>query len=453
MGIHTTLFDVGFVDFFEKIDELIKNVDAGIAQQFILNIFAPGYFGRSALLLRIWDKYESKMPGCLLSYDKEFKLANILKTCIDEISFRLPPRIVVVQDDYRESQDIEWLKELLVDLAKKALKDKRVTLLLIDDFDLWPDKDREWFTQEVLVPVVNTKKVVVLYTSKREFVFTDEFNLRMRREGYELRGFTQDAVANLYPTYESLATDIVAVTGGLPLMTEGFIQELELSEVKSSSDYHSRQQKLLEQYYSKYLDEVVFKGFLPDEKELVKVLAIPRRFGYSVLRRYLKLLMPDQCGEEVAPEEPVLDFMEERGLLNWRHFQGGGYTLNPSLRTMLLYYIKFRESKLYSKAIRALSTIYADLLKEDHKVTHFVELVYYRIRVTEIETQDFNIDVGRAIIRKEFEKYILNGDLGTWRGDDIDSLHNLLDNDNELKDYVPEDVLSHLKRNVPNGVI
>ena len=449
--VYPTLYDLGYRNLLQSIDSFIKNVKLGVANQFVYNIFAPNGFGKTILLLRIWDKYEQSYPGSLIQVKPEaFHLADTLKYCINEVCERLPRRVTSIPDDYTQSTDQVWLGDVLVSLIKKAGDYEKITLLLIDDFDLWPENERMWFTKQILVPSVNTKKVAIIFTSKREIRFTDEFNLRMRREGYELQGVSPESIASLYPEYRAIADEIIHVTGGLPVLAEELLQEFKSSKVNTAEDYYSREHLLLEEYYApQYIDDIVFKNFTQVEKATVEALSFPRWFGYSVLRRFLKVMLPDSYGGLDAPEETVLAFMQERGLVSWR--LQGGYTLNPSLRLYLRGYMKFRQPDIYEKAQLALISIYQDVLDEDFRVNYFIELLYHSLREAEVQKESFDLGTGREIIRREFDKYILTEKLEQWRSDDINDLRNFLKDDEYLKLYVAEDILECLNENISNG--
>ena len=166
-----------------------------------MNIFAPSrIFDKQAYLQEIWNEYEYVIPTSLVQVnqqtEEEFVLLDFLKKIVDELMFRLPPRIVPSIEGKQTKED---LSRLLLDLFKITKKYGKVSLLLIDGYNWIPIDERRWFQNNVLSPASLTGKIAVVFTSETEMRFTENFELRMRLESRNLHALDNITISNALP--------------------------------------------------------------------------------------------------------------------------------------------------------------------------------------------------------------------------------------------------------------
>jgi len=433
----------------ERVQKFTEDIKNNLASApFFLNVFAPKGFGKTAFLEQIWDKYERILPTSLVhagDFRKEdgktLALCKLLIHIIDQLGERLPRRVAPLLSDYVDWTNEKQLAELLLKLVSDAKTYKKVTLLLIDDYDLIPEKQQRWFQEKILSPASRTKKVAVVLTSDTELRFTESFVLRMRLECRELTGLDPKAISRALPEYEEIAGEIHRITGGLPLLTEEFIEQLEHSQVKTAADFQSHAQELTGKYYRTYVEEMFLADLPSDIRETMLTLSILRRFDVKVLKMILPDLLPEPYQSYGTAD--YLDLIDRlRPWVEWR--RQGGYALNPAFRLMLQGYVLTIKPDLYKRANRAAEVMYRGWLESEYRKHYLIELLYHVLALYRAEKGNALFPVqdkmSQAKVGDELLEYLTENGGRRLQDVDMDALRNSLEQDPDLKNYVPVDV-------------
>jgi hypothetical protein len=434
----------------ERVQDFIEDIKKEITTCFFLNLFAPKGFGKTAFLKQIWEDYECVLPASLVHMGhfhqdngEVIALDDLLIHIIDQLGERLPRRVAPLPSDYENWTNENQFAELLLQLVSGAKEFEKVTLLLIDDYDLMPEEQRRWFQENIFSPLARTRKVAVILTSKTELRFTESFDLRMRLESRELLSLDSEAISRALPEYEGIAGKIHRITGGLPLLTEEFIEQLEASQVTTPADFRAHAQELARKYYRAYVEGKVLADLAPDIRETVLVLALLRRFDVKVLKEILPKLLPESYHDYGTGD--YLDLIDRlRPWVQWR--RQGGYTLNPAFRMMLQGYALTVKPDLYERVNRAAVILYQGWLESEYREHYLIELLYHVLVLYRAEkghglffVQD---EMSQVKVSDELLKH-LTGDSGRLLEADLDALHalrNSLEQDPDLKNYISEDV-------------
>jgi len=429
----------------ERVQEFIEDIKNSVATCFFLNLFAPKGFGKTVFLEQVWKDYERVLPVSLVHMgkfcqksDEAFALDNLLVHIIRDLGERLPRRVASLPSDYENWMNENQLAELLLCLVSGAKEFEKVSVLLIDDYDLMSEKQGRWFQENIFSPIARTRKVGVILTSKTELRFAESFDLRMRLESHELSSLDPEAISRALPKYEAIAGEIHRITGGLPLLTEEFIEQLETSQVIIPNGFRLHAQELSRKYYRTYVEEKVLADLTPDLRETVLIMALLRRFDVKMLKEVLPRLLPELY--QVYGTADYLDLIDRlRPWVQWR--RQGGYTLNPAFRTMLQGYTLTVKPDLFKGVNRTAVILYQGWLESEYREYYLLELLYHRLVLLESE-KDSTPPTLLMALGKELQPYISGeSKAGSRRMDDLDSLRNSLLQDPDLKDYVSEDVL------------
>ena len=428
----------------------IKNDLAGAPS--FLNLFAPKGFGKTALLEQIWKDYERVLPASLvrvgdfLNKDGEdIAMRGLLVHIIRDFGERLPTRVAPLPSNYADWTNEKQLAELLLGVIAGAKNYEKVALLLIDDYDSMPEDQRRWFQENVLSPASRKGKIAVVLTSETELRFTESFDLRMRLECRELTSLDPEAISRALPQYEGIAGEIHRITGGLPLLTEEFIKQLEASHVTTSDDFRAHAQELAGKYYRAYVEERVLADLAPDIRETMLTFALMRRFDIRVLKEILPDLLPQfYQGYGTADYLDLIDRL--RPWVEWR--RQGGYALNSAFRLMLEGYVLTIRPDLYKKVNRALEVMYRRWLKDEYREYYLIELLYHVLILYRAEKGNglFPMwdEMSRARVSNELLEYLREGGHRLQEAD-LDSLYNSLTQDPDLRHYISDDTLKTIQ--------
>jgi hypothetical protein len=418
--------------------EFVEIVKAGVAQYLILNLFASAGFGKTMLLEDLWKKYECVLPASLVrvrDFQKEtFDLCGLLIHVIHDLGDRIPKRVAGLPADYKDSKNKEWLAEQLIALVSGAKVFEKATLLLFDDYNCLPKKDRRWFESEIFVPLVKAKSIAIILTSERELRLN--FDLRMRLENRELSSLSTEAISETLPEYSEIAGEIHRISGGIPLLTEELVRQLKAAQV-TVTDFQSRRQGLVREFYQTYLQEVIFKNVSQEIQETIMVLALLRRFDVKVMGKVLPAVLPHYYETYNTPE--YLELIEQplKSWVQWR--MQGGYALNPAYRVLVPEYVLTEDPELYEQVNRVALASHRELLKiEGYREYYLLELLYHRLVLDSIERKS---KATESRLSDELYKYVGGEDAASIQAADLDSLRNSLKQDMDLKDHVSESVL------------
>ena len=425
----------------------IEEIKTGTANHFLFNLFATPGFGRTAFLDEIWSEYEEATLPISFVRVNSFKKDGLISTCdllihvLQELDFRLSKRVSQLPADYESFTDREVLAEQVVGVFSRAKESEKVILLLLDDYDHLSSDVSRWFERKVLGPLVKTKKVAVVLTSEFELRFTEEFDLRMRLESYELKSWNSDEIAQSFPQYEEIARKIHTITGGMPLLTRGLIQQLAVAKVSTAIDFQSHELQLVQQYHRTLVDENIFQGFSPEMRLTLQALAILRRFDIKILKEILPKVLPESYGNSSTAN--FLDLIEQLGSrVQWR--MQGGYALNDALQLVLRNYALIENPNLYRQVNRTAVVLYRDLLQQEYREHYLMELLYHGLVLLQ-----FAKDAGLSPavqIGDELLDFLNGDDAAPVQIVELDSLRNSLMRDPDLKVHVSDDVLQEIQR-------
>jgi hypothetical protein len=438
----------------ERVQELIEDIRNDISTCFFLNLFAPKGFGKTVFLEQIWDEHERVLPASLVCVgdfrkkdDKVIALRDLLVHIIHDLGDRLPRRVAPLPSDYADWTNEKQLAELLLNLFSGAKEFEKATLLLIDDYDLMPEEQRRWLQENVFSPACRTRKIAVVLTSETELRFTESFELRMRLECRELTSLDPEAISRALPEYEGIAGEIHRITGGLPVLTEQFVEQLRVFQVKTFADLQAHAQELTNKYYRAYVEDKVLAELAPDIQETVLVLALLRRFDVKVLRESLPNLLPEPYqGYGTADYLDLIDRL--RPWVQWR--RQGGYALNLAFRMLLQGYVLTIRPNLYKQVNRAVEILYRGWLESEYREHYLIELLYHVLALYRAEkgyglfpVQD---EMSQVRVSDELLKYLAGDGGGRLQAADVDALRNSLEQDPDLKPYVSESALTAIQR-------
>jgi hypothetical protein len=436
----------------KRATEFVENVKAGIATYLLLNFFALAGFGKTALLEQVWARYERVLPASFVRVnsfrreDAPFALCGLLIQIIEQLGLRLPRRIVELPPDYKDSKDEFWLADLLVKLVSGAGEFEKATLLLLDDYDVIPREARRWLEERVLGQLVKTRKTAIILTSESELRFS-QFDLRMRLESCELSSLSAEVVSRALPEYAEFAPAIHRITGGLPIFTQGLIQQMEAAHIATAADFHSRERELLAKYYRIHVRETVLRDVVPDKRETILTLALLRRFDVAVLRGILPKVLPDYYPNDYGTAE-YLSLIEDLGSwVRWR--RQGGYALNEALRMGLQGYVLLENPGLYEQVNRAAVVFYREWLKKEYREPCLTELLYHELVLLRFENRSLSSstqdEMAQARIGDVLLRYLESESIARIQERDLDSLRNSLLQDEDLKGYISEDVQREIR--------
>lgn len=343
---------------YEHAQEFIANIENELSGcPLLLNIFAPKGFGKLAFLEQIWEDYELYLPTSLINVDRflnpaianDFVAKDLLKHIISEFGERLPSRNFPLPPDYMNWTSEEDLAALLMEGCLRAEEYGKVSLILINNYDLMPKEHQHWFQKEILNPAIRSEKVAIVLTSETQLRFTESFELRMRLESRKLNGFDADTISHALPEFEWIAGDIHKFTGGLPKLVGAFTDQLKESHVTTLADFKAHAQELTLNYYPTYVEEGVLADLPTDIQETLFILALLQRFDIKILKKILPDLIPESYRDYSTPD--YLDLIDRlQPWVEWR--REGGYTLNPALQLMLQGYILTIKPDLYHRVSR-----------------------------------------------------------------------------------------------------
>lgn len=447
---HSRIYELACGQERERTRELIETVRSNtFGDPLFVNLFAPRGFGKTFLLEQVREEYARVLPVSLVCVNdfcaedgKMIILQDLLIHIINDLAMGLPRRIDL-PPDYESWTDEEQLARLLLDIVSDANKYEKVPLFLIDDYDLIPERQDRWFRQSVLGPLAQTRRIVVILTSKSELRFT-EIEIRMRLENRELLGLDAETVSSALPDYEETAEQIYRVTGGVPFLVEALAKHLEEAQVTTLADFRAQAKHLIVEYHRAsvraYVEDKVLAGLPSEVGKAVPVLALLRRFNPRMLQALLPRLLPEfYQGYRTAGYLDLIDCL--RPWVRWR--RQGGYTIHPALRMVLRGYILTTDQKLYERANRQAVGLYREWLKREYRPHYVIELLYHVLALQVArEPSAFLFPhnaASRSRVSKELVKYLTEGEGCYLQAAELEALRESLERDADLRGYISED--------------
>lgn len=440
----------GFNREFQRIDEFIDNIKSGAADFLFLNFFTPEDEVKYYLLARTWQKYERIIPMTLVRLrdytqdNGDFQLSKLLLKIVQDLSERLPRRIVDLPTDYERISNEVQLAELLIHLVENAREVEKAIVLLVDGYDSMPANISRWFEGAVLGPLVRTRRVGAIFSSNFELVFNDEFDLRMRLDRHEVSGLSADDISRSYPEYQGIASEIYLLTGGMMKLTSGFVEALKNSQITVST-FHEYQQELMQRYYHELVEQIILPQYEPKVQETLLVLAILRRFDIRVLEYTLPKVMPHYYDNSNMADYYIELIKSLDSNVQWR--AQGGYTLRQALRMVLHGYALFKKPELYKNVNLAAINLYRELLHENYREYYLLELIYHEVILHRFD-KGYGLFPIQEKVGKELEDYLNGESAALVREEDLDLLRNWLKNDPDLEMYINEEAIKSIDRQI-----
>lgn len=430
----------------DKVREFIRDIEAKVAEHFVLNFYAWVGFGKTTLLHQMWQAYEHSLPTSLVEVSRyrkegeEFDLRSLLADIVRQLGERIPKRLISLPSEFDRSVEEIWLAEQVIALIKAAAAYDKVVLLLLDDYDQMPAQPRSWFEANVLSQAIRTEQVAVILTSERELRFTERMDLRMRFDSCELPSLTEETITHTFPRYTGIAPEIFRLTGGLPVCTDRLVQYLNGLDIDISTpaQFRAHERKLIKGFYRVFIDEQVFRDLEQGLRDTLAVLSLLRRFDIVVLGGLLPKVLPTFYKR--SSKADYFDLIEHLGSrIQWR--KEGGYALIEGLRILLATYTLAQRPKTYEQVNRAMLALYRRQLKREYREYYLLELLYHRLALLKSE-KGATPSTLQMTLGKELQPFITGGSkTGPFRIEDLDSLRHSLLQDPDLKDHVSENVL------------
>lgn len=416
----------------------------GGEQPYLLNYFSPpdGY-SRSGLLDQIWDKYEKILPACYVhvrdfGHEKgTLNLTGMLAEMINQLHFRLPDRIADKNLNKLNTREPNWLAEQIVKLVNSAREYEKISLLLIDDYDLIPASEARWLESKVLTPIIFTRAAGIILTSEFELKFREAPVLRMYREGWELTSLPLEAISDALPgASDSFKALVYRLSAGMPALADLMITELRQAQTDRPEDLKANLYSLLQR--------TVFNGIDLETQSTLEVLAVLRQFDVPVLESMLPPFVPGRyTGYSQDDYVSLLDSLGAR--IQWRI--QGNYELEQGLASVLKEYLQLEKYDYFVQINQAARETFSTLLQEGYREAYLVEMLFHAMVLLKDQ-----LDAGSPEIKTKISAELLtllSGDTtANIKMNDLDSLRNTLRRDAVLKDFISETAFEEIRRQI-----
>jgi hypothetical protein len=343
----------------------------------VLNYYAPTGFGKSNFLQAVWDYVrETAVLVSLVSLKSYPPTAadEMLSAILHDVAEDLE---VAASDLAACALPVNYLDQIYkkVDAATRA---NRLTLLLLDDYDVLPEGVRSELERELLGPLVRDSLVVLVLTSRTEIKFTDNFDLRTRRRVHQLTTLSVDDVRQELDRYKELAPELHHLSAGLPTLIDILTDVLDDLKIEDREELARRADEVRTAFYLPALT-TLFRGEPKAMQETLLALALVRRIDLEVLQELLTEMRSHAYDDYTVMD--YMNFLAEHGQwMQWRT-EGGGYTLHPAHRTILQDYVLFQDrytdADFYSDVHEEMAEFYTHLLKETYQQRYVLEALYH----------------------------------------------------------------------------
>lgn len=201
----------------------------------------------------------------------------------------------------------------------------------------------EKIQQELVVPLVQTQKAVVVMAGRAQIPIGD-FELRRREVDFQLQPLTTDQTFEQLgqgdETVEMLSQQLFDLTGGLPGATVFALQRL--AEMLPGGVFDpERVEKLKPQLTEELVSDYLFgpkhsrRNIDPLTKKEVEISATPYSFAYTLLGRILSEVLPDNFrGASKGILTRVADELVATTHVQWDSDRFG-FAVNPAARRIL----------------------------------------------------------------------------------------------------------------------
>lgn len=317
-------------------------------------------------------------------------------------------------------------------------------LLLIDDYDKLPLDVQEACENKILNKIIKNPYATAVLTSHASLSYRNQKNLSYYTLFQELKSFTPSVVKKQYQNYVDLIPSILKITAGLPLCVEKAMAYIQERNISTLPEFLRHEKEVITLNYDIVIRNVIAKEIVTDNANLIEiicVLSILRRFNIDLMR----YLFPEVTSPYIKLKDITymnsIDDMRNLVFVSWT--QGRcWYTLRRSVRQILLYYMQNIHLQKVIAINMKLQNFYANKIKEPvPKTHHLVEYFYHTLFAMQLDQKEASSerDIQRkfsANIRRYFTTY-------KSREPSIDSLNTFkesLENDEDMRDYITEEV-------------
>ena len=428
---------------FQYIEEYVENIRSGIADVFFINFFAPEGFAKTELLDKTWQEYERTIPIAKVTVKDYLQLGGVdlramILQIIRDFEERLPRRTVNLPAGYKQTVNENRLMEILLGMVNGAKDAEKIFLLLFDDYDLLPGQFARRLEERLFAPLVQSRRVGVILTSKLELVFNDVFDLRMRLDRYEVSSLSIEDISRSFPKLQAIAPEIYILTGGMKGLIVGLINQFERFNI-TSSNFSKFQMELMHAYYKEQIEDKILEHYDEKSRETFLVLSLLRRFDIRILKEILPDVLPQYYNEENFSDYYIELIKSLGNSVQWR--SQGGYTIVPALRVALQGYVRFcRPEDLFKRGNEAAVRLYRKQLNESYKEYYLIELIYHEIILHRFE-KGLGLFPIQEKIGRELVEYLNGESAQLVREEDLDLLRNWLKSDPDISIYINDEAL------------
>jgi hypothetical protein len=208
-------------------------------------------------------------------------------------------------------------------------------VLFFDALEECPNHMRRDLERDILVPALETRRVLVIATSRQSLEW-DEFLVRRAVLEVELKPFAYSATREQIGD-ESLAVQIQDLTGGIPGANVEVFEELQ----GRIDDFHERREELTLNLVEKYIFEQLVRGVEPTVRRAIQMLSPLRQFDYDSVSTILSRMLPDDWAKGTSARafrQLVRDMQRTTQLVEWDREKRSFVIVRP-LRYLLDRYL------------------------------------------------------------------------------------------------------------------
>jgi hypothetical protein len=339
-----------------------------------------------------------------------------------------------------------------------GLLDHYIPVLAFDATEKADEELLDWLEERVVYPIIRTNRVIFVFTGRRWHRWKT-FEVRRRVEPTELYPFdwekeetTEQRTKLDVEKAESLAHGIYEYAFGHPLASKAIFKALRKLVASSELLDERVLEANLDTIKETILHEVIenqFFGELGEHdylKPLLWGICILRKFNPTPLRHFTIHFIDAEC--EQKPGAFYLDAirdMQDTTLVQWSSVVGG-YILGSVVRRIMAKNLYMREPEKFRRWHREAVALYDDWIEQYPRNTagFLIERTFHRawaLRAngkTEQEISNKLVTEFSQTLRTVEKHPDVQWDLP----DIASALSEELDNDEELKETVPEDAYS-----------
>lgn len=375
----------------ELVQDILQDMSQGRSVlKPITNFCGVEGIGKTCLLQRLYEEaQDNKVPAALVDFaglDLKGSLESIVAATTQSILMQVQSGVPGHQLGEIERllagfpEDFPGvLRQVLNQIAFDS-----TLLLLFDTTEKVPDHVMDWLEKEIISPLLQTDKVVVVLAG-RKAVSWSTFELKRRARQRLLDPLDSEWVGDQIPSYASLADEITNLTAGHPLANERIAEairqiEQERSETLSSDEFEHHRERLLQYLFDRLISNQIMRSEEPIVRQAFKITAVLRHFDINALRYMLERFAPIQFkGKPPSYFLELIGKMVDSGLVSWDPRQKG-YALDRSVRRIIFLHKFYKEPKGFVEMNKAAAELYALWIERlpDNRINSIIERMFHR---------------------------------------------------------------------------